>query len=79
MPLPALIQNPYHIYRSSSQSGIKKFIEEHGILFVSNSPFAAADWYHPPTEVGPTPLKNPVVQNIAGAHNVTAAQVDSCF
>lgn len=75
MPLPALIQNPYHIYRSSSQSGIKKFIEEHGILFVSNSPFAAADWYHPPPDVGPTPLKNPVVQNIAEAHNVTAAQV----
>jgi len=75
MPLPSLNQLPFHLYRSSSQVAVKKFMEDKGIVYQSYSPFGVPDWWHPPASVGPTPLMNPVVLKIAAARKITPAQV----
>lgn len=77
LPLPALTQNPFHIYRSSSQMDVLNFCSQHGILFVGYSPLGVPDYKHYPTPALPAAnqLQDPTVVSIAQAHGVTPAQV----
>jgi diketogulonate reductase-like aldo/keto reductase len=77
MPLPALTQNPFHLYRSSTQMDVKSFCERHGIVFLGYSPFGVPDYYVYPTPALPAAnqLQHPAVLDIAARHNATPAQV----
>ena len=77
MPMPAINQIPYHIYRSSSWAETQAYCQRHGILVNSYSPLGVPDWHSFPTTTGmsPTQLVDPVVTAIAAAHGRTPAAV----
>lgn len=78
LPLPALSQNPFHIYRSSSQQANRDWMEAHNITFLAYSPLGVPDWHQFPAGNGmsSTPLIDPVVLETAAAHSLTPAQVN---
>lgn len=77
LPLPALTQSPFHIYRSSSQMDVINYCNKHDILFLGYSPFGVPDYKLYPSELpAASQLSDPVVAAIAAAHApATPAQV----
>jgi len=78
MPLPALNQIPYHIYRSSSWAETQDYCLRHGIAINSYSPLGVPDWHKFPTAgtgMSVTQLQDPVVLAIAQAHGRSPAAV----
>lgn len=79
LPLPALNQCPFHIYRSSNQAALRAFCEAHGILFIGYSPLGVPDWhdFSPDFAGAPhTQLQDEVVLEVAANHpGFTPAQV----
>lgn len=55
MPLPALTQNPFHLYRSSTQSDIIDWTARHGVAFLG---YACTEEYPGPRPL-PTPKPHP--------------------
>lgn len=77
MPLPSIIQSPFHLYRSSSQMDVASWAWRNGVTFLGYSPFGVPD-YHPfPTPLFPAAnqLEHPDVLAYAAKYNVTPAQV----
>jgi len=75
LPLPSLNQCPFHLYRSTTQDKLRSFCKANNILFSGYSPLGVPDWWsYPGPVMAPTPIKDPLVTQIAKAHNVTAAQ-----
>jgi methylglyoxal/glyoxal reductase len=80
MPLPSLVQNPFHLYHSVAEQATIDYCRQHNILFLGYSPLGVPDWHKFPTNgtkglPAVTELTDPVVLNIAAAHGVTPAQV----
>ena len=80
MPMPALTQNPFHLYRSSTQMDVINYCLRNDIVFLGYSPLGVPDYKkYPTTGSNPLPAANqlqiPLVQAIAAAHNATPAQV----
>ena len=77
MPMPALNQIPFHIYRSSSWAETLAYCLRHGIAVNAYSPLGVPDWKSFPTSSGmsPTQLVDPVVTAVAAAHGRSPAAV----
>ena len=77
LPLPALNQIPFHIYRSSSWAETVSYCQRHGIAINSYSPLSVPDWHKFPPSNGmsATALVDPVVTAIAAAHGRSPAAV----
>jgi diketogulonate reductase-like aldo/keto reductase len=79
LPMPALTQNPFHLYRSSTQMDVVMYCLENDITFLGYSPFGVPDYKVYPTDGGVLPaanqLQDPLVVSIAQAHAATPAQV----
>ena len=77
MPLPAINQLPYNIYRSSSWAETVNWCLRNGVVVNAYSPFGVPDLHVYPAVGGmsATPLLDPVVVAIAAAHGRTPAQV----
>jgi diketogulonate reductase-like aldo/keto reductase len=77
MPLPAITQNPFHLYRSATAMDVKSWADRHGVVFLGYSPFGVPDYKVYPTP--PLPVANqlahPSVLAAAAAHGKTPAQV----
>ena len=77
MPLPALTQNPYHLYRSATQSDLIDWTARHGVTFLGYSPFGVPD-YHNYSFVGSpagNQLQHPYVLSLSDKYGATPAQV----
>lgn len=76
LPMPALSQNPYHLYRSSSQDGNRAYMRDHNITFLAYSPLGVPDWAHFPTSTGmsSTMLRDPVLLQVAAEVSLSPAQ-----
>ena len=77
MPLPALTQNPFHLYRSATQSDVIDYANKNGITFLGYSPFGVPD-YHNYSFVGApagNQLQHPYVLSLADKYSATPAQV----
>ena len=79
MPLPAINQIPYNVYRSSSWAETVAWCGRRGVLVNSYSPYGAPDVHAFPPPMAPTPLVDPVVEAIAAAHARTPAAVISAW
>lgn len=77
MPLPAINQIPFNIYRSSSWAETTNWCLRNGVVVNSYSPFGVPDLHVFPAAGGmaATPLVDPVVQAIAAAHGRAPAEV----
>jgi diketogulonate reductase-like aldo/keto reductase len=77
LPLPALTQSPFHLYRSSTQADLLIFCAKHGITFLGYSPFGVPDYHNYTFSNSPSPnqLQHPYVVSLASKYNVTPAQV----
>jgi len=78
LPLPALNQCPFHLYRSSTHQQLRDYCKAHGILFSGYSPLGVPDYHTFPiqnTGMAFTPMQDPSVLKIAQAHGMTPAQV----
>jgi len=75
LPLPALNQCPFNVYRSSSQMDLVNFCRQHDIVFNGYSPLGVPDWHAFPKPLSKTPLVDPTVVAIAQAHNASPAQI----
>jgi 2,5-diketo-D-gluconate reductase A len=77
LPLPAINQIPFHLYRSSSQQQTIDFCRAHNITVNGYSPLGIPDWKTFPTSTGmsTTQRADPVVQGIAAAHGVSPSKV----
>lgn len=77
MPLPAITQNPFHIYRSSAAMDVLSWADRHDVCFLGYSPLGVPDWHVYP--VPPLPVANqlqhPSVLAAAAAHGKTPAQI----
>ena len=74
LPLPALTQNPFHLYRSTSQADLIAFCKAHNILFLGYSPLGVPDDHAYPTNISGVPtgmsvstLVDPVVRSSSGS------------
>jgi len=77
MPLPALTQNPFHLYRSATQTDIINYANKNGITFLGYSPFGVPD-YHNYTFPGcpaANQLEHAYVQQLGAKYGATPAQV----
>lgn len=77
LPLPSLTQNPFHLYRSATQSDVIGFTARHGITFLSYSPFGVPDYHNytfPGAPAG-NQLEIPALQQLAQKYGATPAQV----
>jgi diketogulonate reductase-like aldo/keto reductase len=64
LPLPSIIQSPFHLYRSSSQMDIMNWANKHGVTFLNiielwcltgrHSPTRSRHWRHPAKLIGDT-------------------------
>lgn len=79
MTLPAVVQMKFHLHQSLASpriSAIKKFCDDHDIVFNGYSPLGRADWTIFESNVGtPTTLEEPVVLDIAQRTQRSPAQV----
>lgn len=78
LPMPALNQCPFHIYRSSTQQELRDYCNQHNITFLGYSPLGVPDWHSFDVTPGmpKTQLVDPVVMSIAKNHpGFTPAQV----
>ena len=77
MPLPALNQIPYNLYRSSSWEQTVAWCRDNGVTVNAYSPFGVPDVQKYPTSNGMSEvlLQDPVLASIAAAHARTPAQV----
>jgi diketogulonate reductase-like aldo/keto reductase len=77
LPLPALTQSPFHLYRASTQADLLIFCAKHGITFLGYSPFGVPDYhtYTFPNCPSSNQLEHPYVLSLAQKYNVTPAQV----
>ena len=77
LPLPALTQSPFHIYRSATQMDLLLFTARHNIVFLGYSPFGVPD-YHQYSFAGcpaANQLQHPYVLSLASKYSATPAQV----
>ena len=73
---PHTLQNPFHLYRSSTQMDVLSFAARHGITFLGYSPLGVPDYHpYPPPLPAANQLQHPDVLAIAAEHNATPAQV----
>lgn len=78
LPLPAVNQCPFNLYRSTTQEDTIQFCKAHGILFHGYSPLGALDFHSFPAGtpgLAASQLSDPNVVRIAKRHGVTPAQV----
>lgn len=78
MPLPAINQIPFNLYRSSSQMATISWCLRHGVVVNAYSPLGVPDYHTYPTTTGMSPkmLDDPVLLSITAAHpGFTPAQV----
>ena len=82
MPLPAINQIPYHVYRSSSWAETVAWCLRNGVLVNAYSPYGAPDAHSYPTEgtgMAASPLQDAVVLAVAAAHGRSPAAVISAW
>jgi 2,5-diketo-D-gluconate reductase A len=81
MPLPAVNQIPFNIYRSSSWAQTVSWCQRNGVVVNSYSPYGAPDAHAFPAGAGmaPSPLEDSAVRAIAAAHGRTPAAVLSAW
>ena len=82
MPLPALNQIPYHVYRSSSWAETVAWCLRNGVLVNAYSPNGAPDAHSYPTAgtgMAASPLQDAVVLAVAAAHGRSPAAVTSAW
>lgn len=78
LPMPALTQNPFHLYRSATQMDIINYCLRNDIVFLGYSPFGVPDYkVYPTNNTLPVAnqLNHPAVLAAAAAHGATPAQV----
>lgn len=79
VPLPAVNQCYFHIYRSSSNKALLDATQRLDIVYNSYSPLGVPDWHKFPPSVASAPsgrsLDEPKVAAIARSHGKSAAQV----
>ena len=77
MPLPALTQNPFHLYRSATQSDLIDWTARHGVAFLGYSPFGVPDYHNYSFTGVPAgnQLQHPYVLSLADKYSATPAQV----
>lgn len=76
MIMPAITQNPYHLYRSSTQMDVKSYADRHGIVFLGYSPFGVPDYKLYPTNLpAANQLSDLGVTAVATKYGITPAQV----
>lgn len=83
LPLPSVVQNPYHLYHSAMQADTIAFCRAHDILFLGYSPLGVPDYHlYPTTDAAGQPtgmsssqLADPVVVDIATAIGRSPADV----
>jgi alcohol dehydrogenase (NADP+) len=78
LPMPALTQNPFHLYRSATQMDIINYCLRNDIVFLGYSPFGVPDYKLYPTNTTlpvANQLNHPAVLAAAAAHGATPAQV----
>jgi 2,5-diketo-D-gluconate reductase A len=73
LPLPAVNQIPFHLYRAAYAAPTIAWCRENGVLVNGYSPFGVPDHgaFKPP--LAPTVLEDPVVAAVAAAHSVSPA------
>jgi 2,5-diketo-D-gluconate reductase A len=78
MPLPALNQIPYNLYRSSSWEQTVAWCRDNGVVVNAYSPFGVPDVQRYPAAGGMSPLllEDPVLTSIAAAHGRTPAALE---
>ena len=76
LPMPSLSQNPYHLYRSSSQDGNRAYMRDYNVTFLAYSPLGVPDWAHFPTGTGMSDnmLADPVLLAVAAQAGLSPAQ-----
>ena len=77
MPLPALTQNPFHLYRSATQSDLIDWAARHGVTFLGYSPFGVPDYHNYSFFGSPAgnQLQHPYVLSLSDKYGATPAQV----
>ena len=76
LPLPALTQSPFHLYRSATQMDVLNWCNRNGVTFLGYSPFGVPDYYKYPAPLVANQLQHPTVLAIAAQHaDATPAQV----
>jgi diketogulonate reductase-like aldo/keto reductase len=78
LPMPALTQSPFHIYRAATQMDVLAYCARNGITFLGYSPFGVPDYkvYNTSQLPAANELQDPVVLAVAAAHpGATPAQV----
>eukprot|EP01063_Lacrimia_lanifica_P008143 TRINITY_DN15275_c0_g1_i1.p2 TRINITY_DN15275_c0_g1~~TRINITY_DN15275_c0_g1_i1.p2 ORF type:complete len:364 (+),score=136.91 TRINITY_DN15275_c0_g1_i1:48-1139(+) len=73
---PAVNQCPYNPHVAQLQAPLKAFCDEHGIVFNGYSPLGRPNQLVYPPSVGTrTLLQEPLLRDLAAAHNASVAQV----
>ena len=76
LPLPALTQSPFHLYRSATQMDVLNWCNRNGVTFLGYSPFGVPDFKAYPPPLVANQLQHPLVLAIAAQHSgATPAQV----
>lgn len=75
LPLPALTQNPFHLYRSISQESYITFCRTHNITFLGYSPLGVPDWHKFPPPMHANQLEHPLIVSLAKKYGASPAQV----
>lgn len=76
MPMPAINQVPFHLYRSSTQMDVLAYCARHGVTLLGYSPFGVPDYHSYPAPLpAANQLQHPAVVAIAAKYGVTPAQV----
>ena len=77
--LPAVVQNKFHPHQSLNSpqiAAVKKFCDEHSIVFNGYSPLGRADWTTFQPQIGtPTVLQEPMIKQIAERMGRSPAEV----